>query len=283
MNSQINTNQCETGHELTIWSVIDFLCKSWRWVAVGAALGVVCSLTFLAVTPKQYEALALFQGAKILGSDLETVPQLVERLKFPTFYTKEQVATCGLNTLSDESNGSWTLSKSISLVAMKGTNVLQVGYRAPSKALAVQCLESIMGLLSASQNNLADTVLLNARNQLEMTRSQLSEAQKLQSMVSKRSQAGMNIGDVKVEKMLLLSSALAKIGEGSGKSILEQMALLEAPATRQAGLIEPIFASNEPVFPKRLPVVLGGVCAGMALGILAFLMRRSWLRTRFVN
>ena len=44
--------------------------------------------------------------------------------------------------------------------------------------------------------------------------------------------------------------------------------------------MEPIYAPVAPVFPKKLPVLAGGLFAGLVLGGLAFFVRRSWLGRR---
>jgi uncharacterized protein involved in exopolysaccharide biosynthesis len=57
-NTQINGPQDDD--EISLWDIVDFLKDGWRWLAGGMLLGLVCAVAYLLVTPKQFEAQALF-------------------------------------------------------------------------------------------------------------------------------------------------------------------------------------------------------------------------------
>ena len=226
-----------------------------------------------------FEAQALFQGSKVLGAELESSAQLIERLKFPTFYEPDQLKAC------DIASGSpgVTLAQRINPMVLKGTNILQVTYKARSSALAVQCLDAIMNRVIGSQNKLSETSLQNARKQLALTQGQLAESERIQSMLEKRSVSSLDAADTKFSQtVLLLSTTLSKKEEIQRlrKSVLEQMAALEPPATQSAQLIEPIYAPGPAVFPKKTSALAGGLFGGLVLGGLVFFVRRSWLARR---
>ena len=84
------------------------------------------------------------------------------------------------------------------------------------------------------------------------------------------------------QTVLLMSTSISKKDQIAGlrKSVLDQMATLEPPATRPAELIAPIYAPETAVFPKKLPVLAGGLFGGLVLGGLMFFARRSWLARR---
>lgn len=275
MNTQSSMND-QQADEISIWDIVNFLKEGWRWLAGGLLLGLACAIGFLLITPQKYEAQALFQGAKVLGADLEPAAQLIERLKFPTFYESEQTKACDLSSETP----SVMLAKAISPTMLKGTSILQVTYRARSSELAVQCLNTVMDRVINSQNKLSAPALNSAKRQLELTKNQLAEAERIQAMLEKRSMNTLDAADSRFSQtVLLLSTSLSKKGEIERlrKSVLEQMATLEPPATRPAELMEPIYALEAAVFPKRLPVLAGGLFGGLVLGGLVFFVRRSWL------
>jgi hypothetical protein len=215
----------------------------------------------------------------VLGVDLESPTQLIERLKFPTFYKTDQLKACDI-----EANSSGVaLAKRINPSVLKGTNILQVTYKAHNSALAVQCLDAIIDRVVHSQNKLSETALQNARKQLALTQGQLAESERIQSMLEKRSVSSLDAADTKFSQtVLLLSTTLSKKEEIQRlrKSVLDQMAALEPPATQSAHLIEPIYASEPAVFPKKTPALAGGLFGGLVLGGLVFFVRRSWLARR---
>lgn len=276
MNTQTPINTPQDDDELSLWDIVDTLQEGWRWLAGGLLLGVVCAVAYLLVTPKQYEAQALFQGAKVLGSELESSAQLIERLKFPTFYEAEQLRVCEITTAEP----AVALAKRINPTLLKGTNILQVGYRARESEKAVLCLNAVMDRVIRGQNKLSAASLENAKRQLELTKGQLADAERLQMMLEKRSMGSLDAADTKFSQtVLLMSTSISKKDQIASlrKSILDQMASLEPPATRPAELVAPIYAPENAVFPKKLPVLAGGLFGGLVLGGLAFFVRRSWL------
>lgn len=85
MDKNTQLNDLQDDNAISFWDIANFLKEGWRWLAGGLLLGLACALAYVLVMPKTYEAQALFQGAKVLGSDLKATQQLIERLKFPTF------------------------------------------------------------------------------------------------------------------------------------------------------------------------------------------------------
>lgn len=278
MNSQtlLNTPQDD---ELSFWYIVNFIKEGWRWLVGGVALGLVCALAVLLVTPKQYEATALFQGAKVLGGELDSSGHLIERLKFPTFYGSDQLKSC--DVMSSEPID--TLAKKVNALVLKGTNIVQLSYRARDGALAVRCLEAITDRVIAVQNQQSKPLLENAKKHLELTKQQLSDAERLQSALEKQSMNSLNVADTKFSQaVLLMSTSLTKKDQIASlrQSVLDQLARLEPPATQPAGLIEPIYGPVMAVFPKKLPMLIGGLFGGLVLGGLGYFMRRSWLLRR---
>lgn len=272
-------NTPEDDDEISLWDIVNFLKEGWRWLAGGVVLGLALSVAYLLVAPKQYEATALFQGAKAVGAELESTPQLIERLKFPTFYEAEQLKACDIQG----NEPGVVLAKKINPTVLKATNILQVSYRARESGLAVRCLDAVMDRVMNAQNRQSKLLLENANRQLELTKDQLADAERLQAMLEKRSMGSLDAADTKFSQtVLLMSTSLSKRDQIASlrKSVLDQLANLAPPATRPAELIEPIYAPEVAVFPKRLPVLAGGLFGGLVLGGLVFFVRRSLLARR---
>lgn len=276
MNDQTHLNTSQDDNELSLWDIVYFLKEGWRWLAGGLVLGLVGAVINLLVTPEQFEAQVLFQGAKVLGTELESSAQLIERLKFPTFYESEQIKACEITAAEP----GVALAKSINPSLVKGTNILQVSYRARESEQAVLCLNAVMDRVIRGQNQLSAASLEGAKRQLELTKVQLADAERLQSILEKRSIGSLDAADTKFSQtVLLMSTSMSKKDQIAGlrKSVLDQMANLEPPATRPAEQIAPIYAPKTAVSPKKLPVLAGGLFGGLVLGGLVFFVRRVWL------
>lgn len=274
------TSSEEGGREMvSLWDILSFIKQGWRWLIGGLLVGCLCSMGFLFVVPSLYEAKALLQTAKVLGDDLEPAPQMLEHLKFPTFYGKEQLAAC--DVISDDP--ALTLSKRISPMVLKGTSLILVSYRASSADLAGRCLTAVMDRVIENQSRISGPVIESAKRQLELAKNQLADAERLQNQLDQRSVSSLDVVDNKFSQpMVLLSATLSKRDEVAQlrKSVIEQIANLEPPNTQPAQLVEPIYVPNEAAFPKTLLSISIGMFAGLVLGGLAFFVRQSWLERK---
>lgn len=261
---------------LSLWDIVDSMQEGWRWLTGGLLIGLACAVAYLLITPKQYEAKALFQGAKVLGSELESSSQIIERLKIATFYDDDQLRVCEITAAEPGVD----LVKRINSRVLKNTDILQVSYEGRDNEIAASCLNAVMDRLIRHQGKLAAVSLDKAKRQLELTKAQLAKAEKFQFMLERRSMASIDVADTDVSQMMLLmSTSISKNDQISSlhRSMLDQMASLEPPATRPAELLAPIYVPQSPVSPKKLPVLAGGLFGGLLLGGLASVVMRSWL------
>ena len=264
--------------EISLWDILDFLKDGWRWLAVGVLAGAVGAVGFVLVSPAQFEAVAIVQPATVgmstgtgaamttKGVEVEPVVQTLERLKLPTFYDEAMLQAC-------QSASRQALSGSVKASQVKGNALIQVSYRAPTTALAEACVNAVVGQLTRSQTTMAEPVIKTLEEQLVLTKKQLTESEGFQGQLEKRATSSADGAS------LLMLNALSKREEivRLQKLLIEQKVQLSAPLTQPMQLLEPIYAPERPVAPKKLPVLAGGLLGGLVLGGLAFFVRRSWL------
>lgn len=261
--------------ELSLRDVLDFLKQAWRWLAAGATAGLIGAVGLVLITPSQYEVTAVIQPATVglpttttttttKGADVEPVVQTLERLKIATFYTSEMVQVCQVASAHALASG---LKPSL----VKGNSLIQLNYRATSKAEAEACVNAVVARLAKSQSMIVAPIIKTLEEQLAQSRLRLREAKEFQAQLEKRAASADT-------SSLLMLSALAKREEIEHlqKQILELEVQLSAPLTQPLQLLEPIYASEWPVATKRLSTLAGGVFGGLVLGGLAFFARRSW-------
>lgn len=259
--------------EISLWDLLGFLQDGRHWFASGALVGLVGAATFLLASSVQYEATAVIQPATvglptitgtIKGVEVEPVTQTLERLKIATFYTPEIVQVC-------QAPLAQVVASEVKSNLVKGNSLIQLSYRAASKAEAEACVSSVVAQLIKSQTIISAPIIKKMEEQLAQSRLRLDEAKEFQAQLEKRAaSAGMS--------SLLMLNALAKREEIARlqKQVLEQSIQLSAPLTQSMQLLEPIYAPESAVSPKKLPLLSGGFFGGLVLGGLAFFARRSW-------
>lgn len=259
--------------ELSLRDVLDFLKQAWRWLAAGATAGLIGAVGLVLITSSQYEVTAVIQPATVglpttttttKGADVEPVVQTLERLKIATFYTSEMVQVCQVASAH-------TLASGLKPSVVKGNSLIQLNYRATSKAEAEACVNAVVARLAKSQAMIVAPIIKTLEEQLAQSRLRLREAKEFQAQLEKRAASADT-------SSLLMLSALAKREEIEHlqKQILELEVLLSAPLTQPLQLLEPIYAPEWPVATKRLSTLAGGVFGGLVLGGLAFFARRTW-------
>lgn len=276
MNTQIEMP--EDDNEISLWDIVDFLKEGWRWLAGGVVAGAVGAVGFVLVSPAQYEATAIVQPATVgmpttttttKGAEVEAVAQTLERLKLPTFYNDVLLQAC-------ESSSRQGLAGSVKASQVKGNALIQISYRASSTLVAEACVNAVVAQLRQSQATLGEPLLKTLEEQLVLTKKQLTEAEGFQGQLEKRATSSTDGAS------LLMLNALSKREEivRLQKLLIEQKVQLSAPLTQPMQLLEPIYAPERAVAPKKLPVLAGGLFGGLVLGGLVFFARRSWSARR---
>lgn len=274
MNNQMPLNASQKEDELSLWDIVNFLKEGWRCLAGGLVAGLVGAVGFVLMSPVQFEATAVIQPATVgmptttstmKGAEVEPVAQTLERLKLATFYSEALVQTC-------QAPSALALTGGVTISQVKGNSLIQVSYRAPSTAVAEGCVNAVVAQLADSQAAMAAPLIKTMEEQLALTRTLLAKAESFQGQLEKRAITSSDGAS------LLMLSILSKREEivRLEKSMIEQKIQLSAPLTQPVQLLEPIYAPEKAVAPKKMPVLAGGLFGGLVLGGLVFFVRRSW-------
>ena len=185
---------------------------------------------------KKYEARALFAPAKVLGVDVGIGSDLIQHLKFPTFYDEKILRECNLSRNDINKYLGEILAKEIVPVIAKGTNTLVITYTGTNPVDAKQCLESVVSKLADQQADQLNIVLAQTKDLLRVNKQSLLQADFFEKLIN-------NIS-----------------------------------SSRGGGLVEPIFASDRPTWPKKIPLLIAGFFCGLALGATCFVFRKHSFR-----
>lgn len=267
----------EVDDEISIWELLEALMAGWRWWVGGAAVGLLAAIGFLGLTPAKYEATAVVQPATIgaaVGSMLtanpaspanpaEPLAQTLERLKLVSFYSDDEVKAC--QTVSAQN-----LAGDVKASIVKSNSLLSISYRASSAELAKACMSEIVGRLTAFQSTLAAPLIKELTDQQAATKQQIDDTVQFLAQHEK-SLATAPTGAV---LLTLRREELMKLQ----KLDREQRIQLTEPLTQPMKLLEPIYAADQPVSPKRLLTAGAGLMGGLMVGLLALIGNRGWRR-----
>jgi len=277
MNNQTQMNAPQSDDELSLWDILNFLKEGWLWLVFGLAGGLAGAVGFVVVSPAQFEAMAIVQPATVglpttttttttKGAEVEPVAQTLERLKLPTFYDETMLQAC-------QAPSRLALSGSVKASQVKGNSLIQVSYRASSIAVAEACVNAVVEQLTQSQTSIAEPLQKTLEEQLVLTKKQLTESESFQAQLEKRATSSADGASFLMLNTLSKREEIVRLQ----KVLVEQKVQLSAPLTQPMQLLEPIYAPDKPVAPKKLPVLTGGLFGGLVLGALVFFVRRSWL------
>ena len=260
--------------EISLKDIIDFLSESWKPIALSGILGGLLASGYAFITPPKYQATANIQVAKVAGSDVEAPSTLVEKLKMPMYYSTDSYSACNV---MDKIEPGEMIVKSLKPRLSKTAPIISFSYKEESREDAQKCLESILNDVRNNQNLLAKPLLESKKKQLTNLKKKLDAAERVvKSLAIKNS--NFDFSDSKFSaSALLLATTLSKDTEI--KDLVNQINDLEIsltePQTQETFLTTPIYAPKQKVSPERALILMGGVAAGLFLGLLFMIGKRS--------
>ncbi|TXI11519.1 MAG: hypothetical protein E6Q68_05950 [Polynucleobacter sp.] len=258
--------------EISIKDIVDFLVESWKAIIAAGLLGVAAALTFVMVTPSQYEATAQIQMAQIsinnnntnpLGSNVELPSLLIARHQVPSTYTEDEIKACGLEGKKMPQEA---LSKLAKFTPVKGVDsIVELKIRLESKEGALACAQALFENVKESQSLIIKPYIEEAKSLLAKYQVRLQETQ---SLVAKADKSGSAL------------SAAYLANRDEVKFLTDESIRLNALITsgdaRQTKLVAPVYVSDLPVFPKKRISLVLGLLAGLLVGLLLVLLRKAW-------
>jgi capsular polysaccharide biosynthesis protein len=264
--------------EISLRDMIDFLVESWKTIVLTGILGVFSSVAYLWVTPNQYLATAQIQIAQIsasnnnnnnnnntnpLGINIEEPNLLIARFKLPSNYSTKEIMACGFESSKSPFE---SLVTAVKLSAMKGVgSTIELKINRDNKETAIACAQSLFENIKASQNEIIKPYIEEAKILLFKYQDRLTNSQSLISLADKSGAA-------------LSAAYLASRDEVKflTDEILRLNAFIVSADSKQAKLVSPIYASDDPVAPNKRIALIAGLFAGLFLGLVFMLCKRGY-------
>jgi capsular polysaccharide biosynthesis protein len=267
-NLQSNT-PLNQGDEISLLDVMLFLRRFWVIISVTGFIGLVASLAYDLITPKQYEAIAQIQIAQIrtasninsnpLGINIEEPSMLIARLSIPTAFTPSTITACGLD---GRENAPSILVKSIKLSQPKGApTVVEIKIIGSNPDVLHKCANAIFGLVKTFQDQLVAPYIVEANIKLTNNKIRLDSAK---DFILKADKSGSVIG------------AAYLSNRDEIRYLLDEIATLQdiiaSDTSRETRLVAPIYVGEVPISPKKQVTLSVGLLGGIFLGLLIALL-----------
>lgn len=243
-----------------------FLKNAWKMIVINALVGLALSITYLAITPKQYGAISQITMAQIgaannnnninpLGINIEEPALLIARMSSPTSFTPEVLAACGFQ---GQANAALALSKSIKWTIPKGVaNVVELKTIGPSPQAAEQCNQAIFELIKVTQSQIVAPYIAEAKVKLEDDIERLGKAR---DFVAKADKSGSVMGAAYLSTRDEIRFLLDEI------TALKNV--VASNQNRTTRLVSPIYAGDIAIDPKKRIVLAAGLFGGLFMGLL---------------
>lgn len=265
--------------EISLIDILRFLKGSYRPILIAGIVGLALALAYLAVTPKRYEAVAQIAMAQIevihgnsnnlnpLGVSIEESPLLIARFSLPTSFTPEVLSSCGVD---EGPNRGAMLTKAIKLAPLKAvSNAVELKTFGKSPEAALTCAQAIFDLIKVTQAQIVAPYNEEAKTKLLDDEERLSKARNLIARADKTGQAmGAAYLSTRDEIRYLFDQITSLKNAVNSNQI------------RVTRLIAPIYASETPIAPKKMIVLMAGLLGGFLVGLLMALGRQIWIKLK---
>jgi len=267
-NEQKPMNESSIGSEIGLADICTFIKQFWKILLAGISLGLVIAVSYLFISPKEYESISQIQVAQLVTNknkegeasiiNVENPAILTNRLKSPITYSSQALELCGY---SGAPSG---LALAVTSSIPKGaTNTLEIRFRAKSQDVAIACLAEIFLMIQSQEADLAHPYVQEMNEQIDG--------------INKR---------IQINQGILEKSAQLPLGSWSYFFNLDEIRRLYAErdnlknvinltSVYKAKLLIPPYTLDKPVAPNVYKSLLVGLVVGFALALLyaLFLLR----------
>jgi capsular polysaccharide biosynthesis protein len=256
-------NILDQEHEISLLDILLFLKRSWKIITAFGAVGLIVAVIYLLTIPKQYQAIAQIQMARInfqsnifpLGVNIEEPSMLILRISNPAFFTPSAIAACSLD---GKDNAASILSKLIKLSQPKVVaNILELKIVGDDPESAHQCANAIFELIKKSQDNILSPYVDEAKISIANYEARYAKAR---DMMLKKD----------ISESLTVISSMFALDEI--RYSLEQINVLKNIVTSNinmtARLVTPIYVSDVPASTNKRATLTLGLLVGLFSGLL---------------
>lgn len=274
MQSNDSATQSTNQDDISITDIVNFFRHGWKTIGISGVIGLIISTGYAFLSPQKFQAEALIQGGVVAGQPIEPAVILIEKLKQPTYYSQNSLIQCAPN--ESGMNGQ-VLAREIKPTVVKNSSLISVTYKGYAAASAENCLNAVLLDIRRNQEQLPKPLIEAKKTQLQLAKQELDQTEKINSQLSKELNGNSSNSSALISSIILSNQSALLAAK---KSIEAQEMELAPPQTQQASAATPIYAPDIPVSPKKGLVILVGILAGLAIGVVWLMARQTWQKIK---
>ena len=268
--------------EMGIFDLWRIVRNGWRFIALGAAMGLLGSLLAIWKSPAMYQATAIIQPGWVGGKEIEPTNTAREQLKAPAFVLEAGRRAGETQLVEFLTDGDMGLVARVKALNVKGTNMIELKTWADNPDSAKRLNEVLLSYLVVRHEEKSVVMKDKIKSDIEAAKARLLAGEQELAALSKAPSG-----------ILMLDSQFAPFGqlpfERNQKQAevflltqllmaLEQMLL--PPATFPTHAIESIYVPSKPVSPNSALLLFIGLIGGLGAGWICVFCVYAWRQGR---
>ena len=255
--------------EVSLFDLWGMLRGGWRLVFGSVVLGVLGAVAAIAFIAPQFEAVALLQTGTVSGSMIEEPTTALERLRSPSFL-REIAVEVGDSAWVDQIDAGVQGRTLVAKIQKATPSMIEVRVVTGSPDSSKKIAELSTARLIRRQTELASRVVAKVEFDISVLKEKLGKSESDLTALSKAIDP-TNVKNDTFSQLSLLTS-LRMQRESDSFALRQSIYALEnsllPPLTQPARVLEDIFVSNKPVFPKKGVLLAMGLVAGLLVGVM---------------
>ena len=267
--------------EVSLFDLWGMLRGGWRLVFGSVVLGVLGAVAAIAFIAPQFEAVALLQTGTVSGSMIEEPTTALERLRSPSFL-REIAVEVGDSAWVDQIDAGVQGRTLVAKIQKATPSMIEVRVVTGSPDSSKKIAELSTARLIRRQTELASRVVAKVEFDISVLKEKLGKSESDLTALSKAIDP-TNVKNDTFSQLSLLTS-LRMQRESDSFALRQSIYVLEnsllPPLTQPARVLEDIFVSNKPVFPKKGVLLAMGLVAGLLVGVMLVFVSGAWRLAR---
>ena len=270
----------DSDDEISLADIFSFFAEQWKFILGLALFGAALGTGYSLLSKPRYQASGQIQVGKVANVEVETPAMLMAKLAMPSYFSNETLKVCEVINNVDPAD---VLLKKVSAALNKTAPIITITLKATDPVLAKECVQSLFKDIRTNESENTAAILNVKKNQLQGLRQKLEVAEGIAASFMKiypGKAPQFNFDDEKFSAAgLLFATASSKQYEVKDlrNQINELEFLLQAPQTKEAELVVPIYVATTPVGPSApIIAILGALVAGILAVI--YLVGRNMVR-----
>jgi uncharacterized protein involved in exopolysaccharide biosynthesis len=156
--------------EISLLDIYEFLKDGWLTIAATTVLGGAIGAGAAFTIPEKFLASATIQPTRVLGSDVESIAVLSEKMRSPTYYSQQSFTACDV---ADSTNPAQTLAEALNPNITRNSSFVSVSFKSTNINTSIACLNAVLDDVIKAQGVIKEPILQRANEDLRQIRQQL--------------------------------------------------------------------------------------------------------------